>query len=64
MKSNNMKWVRIFWYIMFLFASIWVIRNLIMGRMEWWENLFPIVMLISTMPFRKWRDFNIFKKSK
>jgi hypothetical protein len=59
-----MKWVRIFWYIIFLFASIWVIRNLIMGRMEWWENLFPIVMLISTMPFRKWSDFNIFKKSK
>jgi hypothetical protein len=59
-----MKWVRIFWYIIFLFASIWVIRNLIMGRMEWWENLFPIVFLISTMPFRKWSDFNIFKKSK
>ena len=59
-----MKWDRIFWYIIFLFASIWVIRNLIMGRMEWWENLFPIVMLISTMPFRKWSDFNIFKKSK
>ena len=59
-----MKWVKIFWYIIFLFASIWVIRNLIMGRMEWWENLFPILMLIVTMPFRKWSDFNIFKKSK
>ena len=59
-----MKWVKIFWYIIFLFASIWVIRNLIMGRMEWWENLFPILMLIATMPFRKWSDFNIFKKSK
>jgi len=59
-----MKWVRIIWYIVFLIATIWVIRNLITGRFEWWENLFPIVILISTMPFRKLSDFNIFKKKK
>ena len=59
-----MKWVRIIWYIAFLIASIWVIRNLITGRFEWWENLLPIVILISTMPFRKLSDFNVFKKKK
>ena len=56
-----MKWVRIIWYIVFLIASIWVIRNIITGRFEWLD-LILIAFLISFMPFRVPSDFNIFKK--
>ena len=56
-----MKWVRIIWYIVFLIASIWVIRNIIIGRFEWLDLLL-IAFLMSFMPFRVPSDFNIFKK--
>ena len=56
-----MKWVRIIWYIIFLITSIWVIRNIIIGRFEWLD-LVLIAFLIGFMPFRVPSDFNIFKK--
>jgi hypothetical protein len=57
-----MKTIRIIWYITFLIASIWCVWNLLFGNIEWWVGLLPIAFLISTMPFFKPSDFNVFRK--
>ena len=58
-----MKYIRLIWLIAMLTQLGFMIKWFIEGKLGW-ERSLPLLLLISTMPFTKPKDFFIFRKKK